>query len=270
MQNHLTVIDADAHVIETEHTWDYLEPSEQKFRPRLFYSPDDATRQYWVIDDKIRGFRFPTLSERQLREFAQRAGRNFETPQAARELDDVELRLKHMDELGIDIQVLHNTFWIEQITTRPEVETALCWSWNRWLADVSKKSKGRLRYSCVVPAMSIDEAIAQIKFAKENGAAAVCMRPLEGERHLSDPYFYPIYQTAADLDLAIAIHIANGNPENCDLYRLAPAGRFAQFRVPTVTACFNLLMSELPQQFPKLRWGFIEASPSGCLGSTAK
>ena len=57
MQNHLTVIDADAHVIETEHTWDYLEPSEQKFRPRLFYSPDDARRgrSNWVIDDKIRG-----------------------------------------------------------------------------------------------------------------------------------------------------------------------------------------------------------------------
>ena len=70
MQNHLTIIDADAHVIETEHTWDYMAPSEQKFRPRLFYSPDDQTRQYWVIDDKIRGFRFPTLSERQLREFA--------------------------------------------------------------------------------------------------------------------------------------------------------------------------------------------------------
>ena len=72
--------------------------------------------------------------------------------------------------------------------------------------------------------MNIDEAIAQIKFAKENGAAAVCMRPLEGERHLSDPYFYPIYQTAADLDLAIAIHIANGNPENCDLYRIGSGG----------------------------------------------
>jgi predicted TIM-barrel fold metal-dependent hydrolase len=241
MQNRLTVIDADAHVIETEHTWDYLEPSERKFRPQLFYTPGDETRQYWVIDDKIRGFRFPTLSERQLREFAQRAGRNFETPQAARQLDDVELRLKHMDELGIDIQVLHNTFWIEQITTRPEVETALCWSWNRWLADVSKKSKGRLRYSCVVPALNIDEAIAQIKFARENGAAAVCMRPLEGERHLTDPYFYPIYEAAVDLDLAIAVHIANGNPDNCDLYRLAPAGRFAQFRVPTVTACLGFI-----------------------------
>ncbi len=59
----LQVIDADAHVLETEHTWDYLEPSEQKYRPILFYSPDDPARQYWVIEDKIRGFRFPTLSE---------------------------------------------------------------------------------------------------------------------------------------------------------------------------------------------------------------
>jgi hypothetical protein len=62
MQNHLTVIDADAHVIETEHTWDYMARSQHKFRPQLFYSSGDETRQYWVIDDKIRGFRFPTLS----------------------------------------------------------------------------------------------------------------------------------------------------------------------------------------------------------------
>jgi predicted TIM-barrel fold metal-dependent hydrolase len=260
MNTKLTVIDADAHVVETERTWDYLEPSEQQYRPKLYSSPSDVTRQYWVIDDKISGFRFFTLSERELQEFAQRAGRDFATPQAARELDDVELRLKHMDELGIDIQVLHNTFWIEQITHRPEVEVALCRSWNRWLADVYEQSHGRLRYSCVVPVLNIKEAIAQIEFAKNNGAVAICMRPLEGERHLSDPYFFPIYQTATDLDLAIAVHIANGNPESCDLYRMAPAGRFAQFRVPTVTACFNLLMSELPREFPKLRWGFIEAS----------
>ena len=254
------IIDADAHVIETERTWDYLDASDRKYRPKLFSTSEDATRQYWVIDDKIAGFRFPTLSDRELHEFAQRAGRNFETPQAARQLDDVDVRLRHMDELGIDVQVLHNTFWIERITTRPAAEVALCRSWNRWLADIAKTSRGRLVYSCVVPAMSMDDAIAEIKSAKSNGAAAVCMRPLEGERHLSDPYFYPIYQSASDLDLAIAVHIANGNPENADLYRLAPAGRFAQFRVPTVTACFDVIMSELHEQFPKLRWGFIEAS----------
>src|ERR1700704_4630172 len=77
MANSLRIIDADAHVIETERTWDYLDASEHKNRPRLFSTPDNATRQYWVIDDKIAGFRFPTLSERELHEFAQRSGRNF-------------------------------------------------------------------------------------------------------------------------------------------------------------------------------------------------
>lgn len=260
MPNPLTVIDADAHVIETDHSWDYLSAAEQKFRPKLYSTPGDSTRQYWVIDDKIAGFRFLTLTERELQDFAERAGRNFATPQAARELDDVDLRLKHMDELGIDVQVLHNTFWIERITTRPDAETALCRSWNRWLGEISKTSRGRLFYSCVIPAMNIAAAIEEIKFAKDNGAAAVCLRPLEGDRHLSDPYFFPLYQTAVELDMAIAVHIANGNPENADLYRLAPAGRFAQFRVPTVTACFDVIMSELHERFPKLRWGFIEAS----------
>src|SRR6266545_7801817 len=114
MANSLPIVDADAHVIETERTWDYLDSSDRKFRPRLYSTPEDPTRQYWVIDDKIAGFRFLTLSERELHDFAQRAGRNFETPQAAHELDDVDLRLKHMDELGIDIKDLHHPFLIEQ------------------------------------------------------------------------------------------------------------------------------------------------------------
>jgi predicted TIM-barrel fold metal-dependent hydrolase len=37
-------------------------------------------------------------------------------------------------------------------------------------------------------------------------------------------------------------------------------GGFSTFRVPTVTACYALIMSELPRAFPKLRWGFIEVS----------
>ena len=45
-QTRLPVIDSDAHVIETERTWDYLEPSERQFRPLLYSSPQDSTRQY--------------------------------------------------------------------------------------------------------------------------------------------------------------------------------------------------------------------------------
>ncbi len=81
---------------------------------------------------------------------------------------------------------------------------------------------------------------------------------------MTDPYFYPIYEEASRLDMAIAIHIANGNLAQCDLLRSFPEGfntvAFAMFRVPTVVTCYLLLMGELPRVFPQLRWGMIESS----------
>ena len=228
LSTRLKTIDADAHVVESERTWDFLEPSEEKYRPRLFFTPDDHIKRYWVVEDRIAGLRLPNLSDYDLQQFSEVAGRNVVTPQAAREMDDVGLRLKHMDELGIDIQVLHNTLWIEQVTTKPAVDVALCGSWNRWLAHIWKQGKGRLRWSCLVPTTSLPDAIDQMRFAKENGAVAVCMRPIEGNRSLTDAYFYPIYEEAAKLDMAIAIHIANGNPANCELHRGFPEGLTAR------------------------------------------
>ena len=34
-EQRLQVIDADAHVVETERTWDYLDPGEERYRPTL-------------------------------------------------------------------------------------------------------------------------------------------------------------------------------------------------------------------------------------------
>lgn len=41
-------VDADAHVVESPLTWDYLTPSEKKFRPKLFKPDDDSERAHWV------------------------------------------------------------------------------------------------------------------------------------------------------------------------------------------------------------------------------
>ena len=53
-----------------------------------------------------------------------------------------------------------------------------------------------------------DEAVNQMRWSKEHGACAVLMRPFEGNRLLVDPYFYPIYEEASRLDMAIAIRTA--------------------------------------------------------------
>ncbi len=258
------VIDADAHVVESAHTWDYMDPSERQFRPVPLEAPEEAgvRLQFWLIDGKVRGFRFPAFSPAELEKRSRLAGRKFADSKESREMGNVELRLEHMDRTGVDVQVLHNTMFIEAATDRPEVEVALCKSYNRWLADIWRQGKGRLRWSCMAPTLSLPDALDQIRFGKENGAVAVLMRPVEGNRLMIDPYFYPIYDEASRLDLAIAIHIANGNPWLVDLGRhpVFTASAFHRFRVPTVAGCHDLLLSDVPQTFPKLRWGFIEAS----------
>src|SRR6266540_5363168 len=218
--------------------------------------------QFWVIDGKVKGFRFPAFSAEELAKRQQQVGRKFADAQEARELGNVDLRLEHMDKTGIHVQVLHNTMFIESATSRAAVEVALCKSWNRWLADIWKQGEGRLRWSCMAPTLSMPDALDQIRWCKENGACAVLMRPVEGQRLLCDPYFYPIYEEASRLDLAIAVHIANGNKWLNDLYDhpVRAAGTLHRFRMPTVAAFNDILLSEIHQVFPKLRWGFIEAS----------
>ena len=99
------VIDADAHVVENERVWDYLDAAEKKFRPSLVNHPDNPERQYWVLDGENIGSKFPSPDEKQSAEHAKRFGREVATPVAAREASDVAQRLCHMDALGIEVQV---------------------------------------------------------------------------------------------------------------------------------------------------------------------
>ena len=158
MQNHLPIIDADAHVIETEHTWDYLEPSEKKFRPRLFYTPDDETRQYWVIDDKIRGFRFPTLSERQLRRSTSARVETSKRRRPRASWTTWRCGLSIWMSWASIFRCCTILFGSNRSRPGPRSRRPSAGAGTAGSPMSARKSQGRLRYSCVVPAMNIDEA----------------------------------------------------------------------------------------------------------------
>src|SRR5579862_2250525 len=108
----MPVIDVDAHVIETEATWDYLEGADRQYRPEGIKQqpPDGSVREFWQIDGRLlrrRGNIGPTTSE------------------ATREMVDVDARLAHMDQLGVDVQVLFPTLFLTAVTDKPEIELAL-------------------------------------------------------------------------------------------------------------------------------------------------
>jgi len=236
----MATVDADTHVIETERTWDYMEPAEQRWRPTGIQA---AGQEYWLIDGRL---------------FPRRANIGLDTSEQAREMGDVEARLRHMDQLEVDVHVLYPTVFLRPISDRPEIELALYRSYNRWLADIWTAGKGRLRWAAMAPTLDLDAAIEELRWAKERGAVAVFLRGVEHGRRLSDPYLFPLYAEAERLDLAIGIHSGNGSFDLHDFYTDEPG--FCKFKLPVLGAFHSLVFDEVPRRFPKLRWAFVEIS----------
>ena len=257
----MPTIDADAHVVESEHTWDFMDPADQKYRPVIVRPQGEGGGEYWFVESKIRGLVRVVLTAQQLDEVAKRTGRVMATPRETREMENVPARLKHMDELGIDVQVLYPTMFIEQVTDKVHWEIAICKGYNRWLANIYQQGQGRLIWICVLPLLDMSATLEELKFCKANGACGVFMRGLEGHRLITDPYFYPLYEEMSRLDLAVGVHVGNGNPQNIDLVsQYNGGGSFWKFRIPVIAAFHSVIMSEVPILFPKLRFHWAEAA----------
>jgi hypothetical protein len=124
-------IDADAHVVESLHTWDYLEPSERKFRP--------AKTQYWLIDGKIRGVCSKVLTAEQFAELSRTKGRKMDQPQEARSMENVETRVRHLDELGIATPL---SSWTSAQIGRKSMWLCAALTTDGWRISGSKEKEG--------------------------------------------------------------------------------------------------------------------------------
>ena len=83
-------MDCDTHVIETTRTWDYMDPGEAAFKPMVI-------GDRWVVEDLE--MQWPGPMAKQWRDVV--------FPGA--DLEDIRARLKHMDDFGVDLQVLFPT-----------------------------------------------------------------------------------------------------------------------------------------------------------------
>ena len=248
----MTIIDADAHVLETPETWAFLDESERQYLPmivnqtfgnELFSNAGEVRTEYWVIDSGMH---------------AKDSNVGIDTPRESREASDISARLRHMDELGIDIQVIYPTLFLRPVARSFRSEYALCRSYNRWLAEIWKQGEGRLRWVAAPPLQSMAKVEDELRFARDNGACGIFMRGLECELALPDPYFHPLYELAGELDMPICVHSANGSFIHHDFF--VADTTFTKFKLATVGACHSLLEKEIPAKFPDVRWGFVEVS----------
>lgn len=248
----MPTVDSDAHVLETPATWAFLGEAERRFAPlivrqvhghEVLGNQGNIQHDYWMIEGRTHG------KDRNV---------GLEATRESREMEDVGARLSHMDELGIDIQVLYPTLFLRPVAKDFQLEYALVRSYNRWLADIWRKGEGRLRWVAAPPLLSLEKARDELRFCKDNGACGIFLRGLECERNIADPYFFPLYDLAQELDLAVCIHSANGSFTHHEFF--TPDTSFTKFKLAVVGAFHSLLEKKVPSKFPAVRWGFVEVS----------
>ena len=145
-------VDADAHVIESPLTWAHIADADRKYTPLLVtqtwgaeVKSNEGRRavEYWIMDNRTH---------------AKDKNVGSDTTVESREMRDVEARIAHMDELGIDVQVLYPTVFLRPAVRTREAELALVKAYNRWLAAINRHAPQRLRWTAMPPLLKIGRA----------------------------------------------------------------------------------------------------------------
>jgi uncharacterized protein len=179
-----------------------------------------------------------------------------------RELTDPAARLKDMDRIAVEVQVIYPTLFLVYLTDDPRLEIAPCRAYNRFLAAACAEAAERLKWVAILPLRDVSSATEEMIWAREHGAVGIFFRGMEGNLTLDNPYFFPVYAQAEKLDLPICIHTGSGSRHLMQLFDVERNHTFAHTRVLPVFAFRDLVHNRIPERFPSLRFGFIEAAAS--------
>ena len=255
------IIDADAHIEESVAMFERLDKEFQPRRPLpVRLDRDTVYGRYnavWLIDGetypKLVGkggtiFRTPTLME---------AASQKRESIGAQELIDVPARIRDMNKVKIDTQVVFPSLFLTHTAEDLKLEAALLRAYNSFLGECATASKGRIRFAALVPIRDVAESIKEIKRAARIGAAAVMLQGMAWDKLLGDESLFPFYQVAADLNLPVCVHLGWGCPA---LTRIFDATTNFYSAILPVLMGFNSIMSSAAfEKIANLRFSFLEA-----------
>jgi uncharacterized protein len=259
------IIDADTHISEGEAMWAMMEKAMLPRRPVMLSLPEDTSfgnrNAVWLIDGDIYpkpagkgSFNLVTPSAQKVQE-----GRKDSTP-ATREMTDIKARVADMDKLNTAVQVVYPTLFLVYNTKDVELEVGLCRAYNRFLAQAAAQAPERIKWVAVLPFQSMQDVIEEIGFAKQNGAVGIFFRGIEGDYTLDNPYLFPVYAEAQKHNLSICVHTGCGVREILGMFDVARNHTFGHTRVMPLLAFRDFIANKIPERFPGLRFGFIEAA----------
>lgn len=256
------IIDADGHMIEPADMWQrHVEESYRHRAPMRIKDQYGMVR--FVIEDRLvpkpEGYGAGSR-------YVKAILRHPESGKPVEGAFDPKERLKDMDEEGVDVAVLYGTDGLLILAAQdPALATALAIGFNNWLESFCRTDPQRLKGAAVLPLQDVGEAVKELRRAVgELGMVAGVIPYHTKGKDLSHPDFYPLWDEAQRLDVAITVHAGSNlpHPGQNDLFwnsffmTHALCHPFSQ-----MVACLSMVGGGVLELFPRLRVAFLEA---GC------
>jgi len=259
MSNHLPHIDADGHIEEVHINWKTRVA--EKYREM---APEERIASDGHVRMTLEGKPWPKPSG-----FGVGVGGPYRKFHPRRPgMKDPKARLSDMDTEGIDVAVLFGGGIGGSIPALEDAGFAaeFARARNSWVAEYCSENPARLKGTAVLPQQDIAASVAELRRSvNELGFVGVSFLPNLHQRHMADPYFFPIYEEAERLDVPICVHMFLGRygSEATGTMRVDKFFYSHLFghTFEQMIALSVVLGEGLLDRFPKLRFAFLE---SGC------
>ena len=165
---------------------------------------------------------------------------------------DYDLRIKAMDEAGVDVAVVSltcpNVFWGSR-----EVSLCAAKMVNNSMAEQQRARPDRIRWFASLPWQYAEDAVAELARATKNGAVGVMvLASIDGE-DLTNPRFAPVWREIDRLALPVLVHptAPQGLREmHMGEYNMIPA---VGFMFDTTLAFTRMILSGFIDTYPNLK-----------------
>ena len=179
---------------------------------------------------------------------------------------DMDARTRFLDAEGIATQVIYPSLGIvwEGEVDDPILADALCRAYNRWAFELVASHKDRLFPAAHISIRDPALAVRELERVANLGCrtAFVAAMPIKG-KSFGHPDFDPIWAAAADLDLAVALHlVSHRHYTGSDFYH-EPKPGLMYFTMSIIQdprqALTTMVVDGVFERFPNLRVATVEA-----------
>jgi len=141
----------------------------------------------------------------------------------------------------------------------PELTRQAQLAYNRWLADFCAQTPGRRAGQALVSFDDVDQAVADIRWAKAHGLGGIMMPALvPGGTFFFDSVLDPVWAACQDLGLPMSQHGGAGAPEYTPPGFAAIMSLALEHSFFSGRSLWQLMLGGVFDRFPDLRLAFVE------------